>query len=931
MGITDYGVNASSNTSYTYSTTSFLGTADINDLYTMAPGGSTWSSIQLNVVLKFTVDSKVYVYWLQDVSQIESRAASGGGASLQRIQFFDNIWNYTIPSVSSMSSSGIFGNGYVVTSSQPYYADGPASITNPGNNVSLILPATVMLQINSSTSLFGNPYVTFSYNDGFGWQIFDVATFEPTGTVGTDYNIVVDGSQKDPYGTFYDAELVMGGPNGGELTEAIDSNVDLYLEYFNGNNMQEVPCAYNFGTDTAETLYGATVHSGSVVAGTVCSIVYAHGGNLYGILTPLWDTANITVGIFSFSNVHGGSLSIEGQIYTFSGTTAELVLDPGTYAVDLGGATIASSFTLVAGFQNIFIQHGTSYSIESITSPASSAEWNTGMVHAIEWETSGCSSAVNIFLDSGTGKMISTIATLQDNDGLYNWSVPWYTFSTGQYEIYMDDASNSSKFYYSWPFTLYAPPYINVTSPVATSTWLAGGVYNITWNSYETSAHVDIDLDDSGFSYVLTLATNAPATGIFSCVVPPAGFVSGNYSILILDASDVFINGRSPLFFILGPPATPVLSPIIPSSSTSPWVALHWNAVANATQYEVFESTAPITEASIGLLSPIAILDAPQTSYMDYRFANGTFYYAILAYNGASLSNASNCQVVTILLSPVALNTYIRIASGDRFTYAFTVNSHDYPISTANGTYEETVLVDNMTATAYNVTIYYEEILSNATGIVEHDYGNETIGAFDMVTTGNEYFININVANKSYSEKGSSPGVLLWDNASWNNAGVATSLSVYIVIGGTFILVNSTLAIAAPPTDLVAAAGPDRVDLSWSAPAGGLNGTIIAGYDIFRGTSPGSEALVAVLGNVTGWIDTNLSAGQSYFYKVCAVNAAGEGPLSAEVMATAISSTPIPASSSATDVSIGLVAGIGGVVIVAGAISVYRKRTKVRV
>jgi fibronectin type 3 domain-containing protein len=108
----------------------------------------------------------------------------------------------------------------------------------------------------------------------------------------------------------------------------------------------------------------------------------------------------------------------------------------------------------------------------------------------------------------------------------------------------------------------------------------------------------------------------------------------------------------------------------------------------------------------------------------------------------------------------------------------------------------------------------------------------------------------------------------------------------------------SNEASATPPSPTVpgapslsASAGSGVVHLTWSAPSNG--GSTITNYNVYRGTSSGSETLLTTLGNVTSFDDTAVTNGTTYYYKVSAVNAVGEGSLSNEASATPTQTTSV--------------------------------------
>jgi fibronectin type 3 domain-containing protein len=80
-------------------------------------------------------------------------------------------------------------------------------------------------------------------------------------------------------------------------------------------------------------------------------------------------------------------------------------------------------------------------------------------------------------------------------------------------------------------------------------------------------------------------------------------------------------------------------------------------------------------------------------------------------------------------------------------------------------------------------------------------------------------------------------------------------------------------------------AGNATVTLSWSAPSS-TGGSALTGYKVYRGSTSGGETLLTTLGTATSYTDNGLSNGSTYYYKVSALNAIGESPLSNERSAT---------------------------------------------
>ena len=154
--------------------------------------------------------------------------------------------------------------------------------------------------------------------------------------------------------------------------------------------------------------------------------------------------------------------------------------------------------------------------------------------------------------------------------------------------------------------------------------------------------------------------------------------------------------------------------------------------------------------------------------------------------------------------------------------------------------------------------------------------------------------------------RGSTLEAWLYDGTSWSRLGSLTDTTYpaagYVGVGlrgtsarlddfGARMLGSAT---APGPPALTASAGSALVHLSWAA--GSTGGSPITAYAVYRGTSPGSETLLTTLGQVTSYDDTAVTNGTTYYYRVSASNAIGEGPLSNEVSAlpSAAPATPLP-------------------------------------
>lgn len=117
---------------------------------------------------------------------------------------------------------------------------------------------------------------------------------------------------------------------------------------------------------------------------------------------------------------------------------------------------------------------------------------------------------------------------------------------------------------------------------------------------------------------------------------------------------------------------------------------------------------------------------------------------------------------------------------------------------------------------------------------------------------------------------------------------------------GIFITMPNEATAPGSPKNVDAIPGTLNVTLTWDPPDSD-GGSAITGYEIMRGTSPGSGSLLVELGPVTQYVDESVQAGNTYYYSVRALNAKGSSPTTVEVSVEVAASAPsAPVSLTAT-------------------------------
>jgi cellulose 1,4-beta-cellobiosidase len=311
----------------------------------------------------------------------------------------------------------------------------------------------------------------------------------------------------------------------------------------------------------------------------------------------------------------------------------------------------------------------------------------------------------------------------------------------------------------------------------------------------------------------------------------PASLATGVYSVDIgvFDstwAHNYYWNGSAASITISTSQAPPAPAGLTAAAGAGQ-VSLRWSASSGATSYNVYRGTSAGGESTGPLATNIVA-----TPFVDSTVINGTkYYYKVAAVNSAGTSGLSNEASATPQVSVPAAPTGLT--------------------ATAGATQISLIWSASTGAVSYNVyrgtTAGGEGATAIATGITKASYTDTG------VTNGTKYYYKVAAVNA----------------------------------GGTSPLSNETSAtpqVSVPPapTGLTATPASRRVTLNWTASAGAKS------YDVYRGTAAGAESTTPIATGITkdSYTDTGLTNGQTYFYKVAAVNAGGISAHSKEVSAT---------------------------------------------
>jgi thermopsin len=313
MGLGDFGIQDVNGTNvgtvtYAQDVKASVTLNSVDPLYVTSSAPDEFT-MQLNTVTT-NVDlfgNDTYQFWLQNVPIY--------AAGTQTLSFEDNIWNFSSPSfLFTANSIYAHGPGGVIAAPTLYFASGPS--------FHVPTPFTV-IAYNNLTVVGGRSTVFFNYtvvpHSGTPFSgSYDFVEFNSTpgltGPAPEPLNEINGQQVGDTDFLLNDAEIMLGGPGGGSSTTLFHISASMSLAILpSGGSWQNVPSAYDFGTDTGETSEGIGEYA------TTGANPVAELNSGPSILYPLWGIVGAQQGSEQIS-VH--LTPSNAFVFANSGTTA---------------------------------------------------------------------------------------------------------------------------------------------------------------------------------------------------------------------------------------------------------------------------------------------------------------------------------------------------------------------------------------------------------------------------------------------------------------------------------------------------------------------------------------------------------------------------------------------------------------------------------
>ncbi len=419
--------------------------------------------------------------------------------------------------------------------------------------------------------------------------------------------------------------------------------------------------------------------------------------------------------------------------------------------------------------------------------------------------------------------------------------------------------------------------------------------------------------------------------------------VDGEYVISLLVVFQGFTHLDQVTITVGNSVPVPVAPQGLQATAGDSQIALSWSASSGASSYTVYWNTSGSVSTSDASINAGSSTQISHTS-----LTNGaTYYYRVTATNIAGVSalstevSATPDAVVSVPVAPQGVQatagdtqltlSWNAVSGADSYTVYWntsgSVSTSDASIDAGTNTQMPQAGLTNGTTYYYRVTATNtagEGALSSevsatptapATEVPGVPTGLQAIAgdaqvalSWDAVTGATSYTLYWATSGAS----GESGSYDTGSNIQYTDTGLTNGTAYYYRVTasnaageGTTTTTVSAVPLTPIPQTLRITVGDGHAELSWAA----VSGTGSYNYTVYWNTSGGvttSDASIYI-GSGTEYTHTGLSNGITYYYRVSAAGAAGEGELSKEAFSTQPSTwqwaNPLPQGNSIEDIA----------------------------
>jgi uncharacterized protein YjdB/fibronectin type 3 domain-containing protein len=384
--------------------------------------------------------------------------------------------------------------------------------------------------------------------------------------------------------------------------------------------------------------------------------------------------------------------------------------------------------------------------------------------------------------------------------------------------------------------------------------------------------NIYVSLNGTDFSKVTS------GTWVYDASDKTAGFAAVNARYVRLEALEGTINVATAaeinILEATGIPPAPTGLTAIPGNAQ---IELSWAASSGATSYSIYRGTTSNGQSETAIANGIA-----GTTYTNAGLTNGTqYYYKIKASNTNGMSGFSTEATATpqepgvgnlALTKPTTVSS---VEGGGTHVGSRAVDGNTTTRWASDFVDPSWIYVDLGTSQNISRVVLNWEPAYGKGYMIQTSTDATTWTSRYSTTTGNGGIDDINFATVSARyvrmygfTRATGYGYSLWEYEVYANGSTTPSA----------------------PTDLAATGGNAQVTLNWTAVSGATS------YTVYRGTSSGSETIVASGITETTYTNTGLVNGTQYFYRVSAEVTSGDAiatsAYSNEASATTIEVVP---------------------------------------